>query len=115
MEVRRTRENAAPEELAPCVQSCAGREEKIMTTNQSSNTVTLGATVEKFLAGADAVAGKGATAAELAAHRLERVLVRGGNLRLAAVLADLASELAPTSSTTRRRSEMARFPAARAA
>jgi hypothetical protein len=42
------------------------------------------------------VAGDPATAAELAARRLERVLVRGGNLRLEAALAELANELRPT-------------------
>ena len=86
-----------------------------MTMNESSKTVTLGATVEMLVASADAVGATGSTAAELAAHRLERVLVRGGNVRLAAALADLAGELAPVSSNPRRRSETARFLAAHAA
>jgi hypothetical protein len=42
------------------------------------------------------VAGDPATAAELAARRLERVLVRGGNLRLEAALVELANELRST-------------------
>src|SRR5579863_1389120 len=53
--------------------------------------------------------------ADLAAHRLERVLVRGGNLRLAAALAALARELAPPSSSANRQSTAEGFLVARAA
>lgn len=86
-----------------------------MTANASSKMLTLGATVEKLVASADALAGENAAAADLVAHRLERVLVRGGNLRLAAALADLARDLAPTSSISRRRADVPSLPAARAA
>ncbi|HVV48359.1 MAG TPA: hypothetical protein VHO06_01750 [Polyangia bacterium] len=86
-----------------------------MTTTESSKTLTLGAMVEKLVARADAIAGEGAPAADLAAHSLERVLARGGNLRLAAALAGLARELAPGSSTARRRFETPSLVLARAA
>jgi hypothetical protein len=86
-----------------------------MTTNASSKTLTLGTLVEKLVGRADAIADDGRDAADLAAHRLERVLVRGGNLRLAVALADLALELAPASSASRRQTETPSILLARAA
>lgn len=65
------------------------------TTNRNGTTLSLGAMVEKFFDQAEAAAGDAATAAELAARRLERVLTRGGNTRLALALSELAVELAP--------------------
>ena len=64
-----------------------------MTTNQK--TLSLGAVVEKVFEQAEAVSENGVVAADLAACRLEWVLARGANARLASALADLAREIAP--------------------
>jgi hypothetical protein len=106
---------SAGRELAPPVHSRRVEGENIMTTNESSRKLTLGAMVEELVAGAGAMTTEGRAAAELAAQRLERVLVRGGNLRLAAALADLALELAAPSSASRRQRATRSFVAARAA
>lgn len=66
-----------------------------MTTNRNAKTLSLGAMVEKLFDQASAIANDGASAADLAAHRLEQVLTRGANARLATALSDLALELAP--------------------
>ncbi len=88
-----------------------------MKTNENSKMLSLGAMVEKLFEQGNAVADDAVAAADLAARRLERVLVRGGNARLAVALADLALELAPASSRRPRRSDTQSqsFPAARAA
>lgn len=49
-----------------------------------------------------AVASDPATAGDLAARHLERLLLRGGNARVVAALADLAQDLAPTGRHSRR-------------
>lgn len=74
-----------------------------MKTNQKSKLMSLGAMVEKLVEQENALADGTVGAADLAAHRLERVLARGGNMRLAAALADLGRELAPVSSRRHRR------------
>lgn len=74
-----------------------------MTTNQK--TLSLGAVVEKLFEQAEAVAENGVAAADLAACRLERVLARGANARLAAAVADLAREIAPVTVAAARRSQ----------
>ena len=71
--------------------------------------------VEKLFEQGSAVADDAVSAADLAARRLERVLARGGNARLALALANLAVELAPASSSRRRRFEIESGLSARAA
>jgi len=85
------------------------------TTDRNSTKLSLGATVELLCQGASAIAADGDSAADLAAHRLERVLVRGGNMRLAAALATLAQELIPVSSGTKRQPKAETLLFARAA
>lgn len=70
-------------------------------TNQNGRTVTLGSTIAELCRDGEAIAEDARLGASLAGHRLERVLVRGGNARLAMALADLAGELAPTASRRR--------------
>ncbi|HVZ72797.1 MAG TPA: hypothetical protein VHJ20_10525 [Polyangia bacterium] len=60
--------------------------------------VTLGDFVTASFDLGAAVAGDTTNAAELAARHLERVLVRGSNLRLTAALAKLAREVGPVTS-----------------
>lgn len=81
----------------------------MQTTNQNSTKLTLGAMVEKLCRQGSAVAADHTAGADLAARRLERLLVRGGNVRLATALADLAQELAPVAVGTRRHSKADRF------
>ena len=85
------------------------------TTNQNSKKLSLSATVEMLCQDAGAVAPDDGSAADLAARRLERVLVRGGNMRLAAALAALGQELVPASSGTNRQPQAERVLFARAA
>ena len=66
-----------------------------MTTNQNGKTLSLGAMVEKLIDQAGAEAHDGVAPADLAARRLEQVLARGANARLANALVELASELGP--------------------
>jgi hypothetical protein len=66
-----------------------------MTTNRNGKRLNLGAMVEKLFDQAEGAVSDAASAADLAARRLERVLTRGGNARLAIALSDLALELAP--------------------
>ena len=87
----------------------------MQTTTQNSKKLSLGAMVEALCQDAGTVATDAPSVADLAAHRLERVLVRGGNLRLAAALAALARELAPPSSSANRQSTAEGFLVARAA
>lgn len=88
-----------------------------MKTTENSKMLSLGAMVEELFEQGNAVADDAVAAADLAARRLERVLVRGGNARLAVALADLALELAPASSGRSRRldTRSQAFPSARAA
>lgn len=74
-----------------------------MNTNRNGRTLSLGAMVEKLFDQASVAANDAGAAADFAAHRLEQVLTRGGNTRLAHALSDLALELAPgyTSSQAR--------------
>ena len=67
-----------------------------MQTNKlSEQTKKLGDVITAAYEVSDAITSDRAMADELAARHLERVLVRGGNLRLVAALRDLARELAP--------------------
>jgi hypothetical protein len=67
-----------------------------MQTHQSFvQTKKLGDVIAAAYAMSDVVAPDRATANELAARRLERVLARGSNMRLVAALRGLARELAP--------------------
>ncbi len=84
----------------------------MQTTNQK---LSLGAAVEMLCQHAGAVAADGASATDLVARRLERVLVRGGNQRLAAALAALAQELTSVSSGTKRQPKAEQLLFARAA
>jgi hypothetical protein len=86
-----------------------------MKANQNSKILNLGAMVEKLFEQGSTVADDAVAAADLAARRLERVLVRGGNARLAFALADLALELAPVSPRRYRRIDTRSFSSARAA
>jgi hypothetical protein len=63
----------------------------------TSGTQNLGDLVAASYDLGQAIAQESATAAELAARHLERVLVRGANLRLNVALARLARELGPLS------------------
>ena len=72
-----------------------------MTTNQNGTTLSLGAMVEKLIDQASATANDGVAPADIAARRLEQVLARSANARLATALADLALELGPTHVTRR--------------
>jgi hypothetical protein len=87
----------------------------MQTTDRIAKTLSLGAVVEMICRQESAVAIDQNAVADLAARRLERVLVRGGNARLAAALATLAQELAPTSSRATTRSRRGNFRLARAA
>lgn len=72
-----------------------------MRADKSIREVTkLGDVVEAAYELGRAVAADPATAATLATRRLERVLVRAGNLRLQAALALLANEVRPASRPT---------------
>lgn len=73
----------------------------MLTTKQNSKKLSLGATVEMLCQDARAVAADDFSITDLAARRLERVLIRGRNLRIADALAALAQELAPASSSAR--------------
>lgn len=70
-------------------------------TNEQGRTPTLGDTIEALCRDGVAIARDSHLGASLAGSRLERVLVRAGNARLAMALADLAGELAPTASRRR--------------
>jgi hypothetical protein len=67
----------------------------MQTKHEISTTPTLGEAVAASYELGSAVASDRATAANLAARHLERVLGRGSNARLAIALADLARDLAP--------------------
>ena len=79
-----------------------------MTTNQNGKTLSLGAMVEKLIDQAGAAAHDGVAPVDIAARRLEQVLARGANARLAAALGDLARELGPV--RVSRRVEVTRHP-----
>ncbi len=72
------------------------------TKYEIATTPTLAEAVAAAYELGSAVAPDRATAADLAARHLERVLVRGSNARLALALADLARELAPAGPRARR-------------
>jgi hypothetical protein len=78
------------------------------TTDRNSTKLSLSATVEMLCQDTGALAADDGSAVDLAARRLERVLVRGGNLRLAPALAALAQELVPVSSGTKRQPQAER-------
>ena len=67
----------------------------MQNNNLSAQTKKLGDVITAAYAVSGAITSDRATADELAARHLERVLVRGANLRLVAALRDLARELAP--------------------
>ena len=87
----------------------------MQTTNQNSKKLSLGATVEMLCQDARAVGADDSSVADLAARRLERVLLRRSNLRMAAALAALAQELAPASSSAKRQPKADELLFARAA
>ena len=67
-----------------------------MHTEQSqSETQQLGDAIVAAYEVSSTVTSNRGTASDLAARHLERVLVRGANVRLVAALRDLAGELAP--------------------
>lgn len=68
---------------------------------EQRQTVSLGNTISMLCQDAEVLTTDRRVAATLAASRLERVLVRAGNARLAMALAHLAGELAPTASRRR--------------
>ncbi len=80
----------------------------MQTKHEISTTLTLGEAVAAAYELGSAVAPDRATAADLAARHLERVLVRGSNARLALALEDLARDLAPAGPRAIR--ARARFP-----
>jgi hypothetical protein len=77
-------------------------ENAMQTKHEISTTPTLGEAVETAYQLGSAMTPDRATAVGLAARRLERVLVRGRNERLALALADLARDLAPTGPRAKR-------------
>ena len=87
----------------------------MQTRDQNSKKLGLGATVEMFCQDASTVAADDSAVADLAARRLERLLLRGSNLRLAAALAALAEELASVCSGAQRRPKAEELLLARAA
>jgi hypothetical protein len=73
----------------------------MQTKNRNGMAPNLGEMVEAAYDLGEAMTPNSATVSELAARHLERVLVRGSNARLMAMLENLAAELAPM--TVRRR------------
>ena len=69
--------------------------------SSKSPTLNLGEAVAAAVDLGSAIAGDGDTASKLAARRLERVLLRGSNARLALAIAGLARDLAPRSAATK--------------
>lgn len=69
----------------------------MQTNPMSSKSTNLGDAVAAAVDLGSAIAGERDTASKLAARRLERVLLRGSNARLALAIVDLAFELAPRS------------------
>jgi hypothetical protein len=80
----------------------------MLRRNQNSEALKFGDIVEAAYELGSLLAPDRAMAGDLAARHLERVLVRGGNLRLVAELADLARDLAPSASHARRSRSHAR-------
>ena len=65
------------------------------TRHTDSDMQQLGDAIAAAYAVSTTVSSNSTTASELAARHLERVLVRGANVRVVAALRELASELAP--------------------
>jgi hypothetical protein len=74
----------------------------MQTQQPSVQTKKLGDVIAAAYEMSTAVASDGATANELAARHLERVLTRGANMRLVAALRGLARQLAPSRAHTAR-------------
>ncbi len=71
----------------------------MQSSGQTSDALKLGEVIEALCELGSAIAPDPRMAADLATHRLERVLLRGENVRLTADLTELARELARSTST----------------